>query len=98
VKNIYFGETPPVTDMENELREIIPWPDTSDAPPRRKLPEPSKSAGTSTGGNRSMVDFVTLKAGSDPKGQGVDVVMKEDGTMEVAGGEANDEDVLSGRE
>ena len=41
-----------------------------------------------------MADFVTLKAGSDPKGQGVgaDVVMNEDGTMEVAAGDVTEED------
>jgi hypothetical protein len=39
-----------------------------------------------------MADFVTLKAGSDPKGQGVDVVMNEDGTMEVATGDVTEDD------
>jgi hypothetical protein len=39
-----------------------------------------------------MADFVRLNAGSDPKGQGVDVVMNEDGTMQVATGDASDDD------
>ncbi|KAH9969616.1 hypothetical protein BC827DRAFT_1161396 [Russula dissimulans] len=71
------------------LDEIIPWPDASDAPPRRKLPGNVKSTGTNEG-NRTMSDFVTSKAGSDHKGDGLDVVMNEDGTMEVAGGDGSD--------
>jgi hypothetical protein len=39
-----------------------------------------------------MADFVTLNAGSDPKGQGVDVVMNEDGTMEVAAGDVTEDE------
>jgi DNA polymerase epsilon subunit 4 len=76
------------------LEEIIPWPDASDAPARRKLPGLAKSAGTSTGGNRSMSEFVKSAAGSEAKGQGVDVVLNEDGTMQVAAGDDDSDDVL----
>jgi len=41
----------------------------------------------STGGNRSMSDFVTSNGGSEGKSHGVDVVMNEDGTMQVAVGD-----------
>ncbi len=82
-----------VTDLAISWLEIIPWPDASDAPARRKLPGPAKSAGTSTGGNRSMSEFVTSAAGSEAKGHGVGVVMNEDGTMQVATGDDSD-DVL----
>ncbi|KAI9512432.1 histone-fold-containing protein [Russula earlei] len=82
------------TDEFLFLDEIIPWPDTSEAPPRRKLQGPVRSMGTSTDGNQSMSDFVTSKAGSEHKSPGVDVVMNEDGTMEVAArtGDDGDED------
>ncbi|KAI0004500.1 histone-fold-containing protein [Russula compacta] len=71
------------------LEEIIPWPDTSDTLARRKLQGPVKSTATLTGGNRSMSDFVKSNAGSEHKIHGVDVVMNEDGTMQVAAGDAS---------
>lgn len=46
-----------------------------------------KDAGTSTGGNRSISEFVTSTAASEAKSHGVDVVMNEDGTMQVAAGD-----------
>ncbi|KAI0300259.1 hypothetical protein BC826DRAFT_992332 [Russula brevipes] len=73
--------------------QIIPWPDTSEAPARRKLQGPVKSTGASTGGNRSMSDFVTSDVGLEKKSRGVDIVMNEDGTMQVAAGEGDSEDV-----
>jgi hypothetical protein len=38
-----------------------------------------------------MVEFVGLNAGSEDKSQGVDVVMNEDGTMQVAAGDDDDD-------
>ena len=37
-----------------------------------------------------MSDFVTTNAGSEDKSHGVDVVMNEDGTMQVAVGDGSD--------
>jgi len=69
------------------LEEIIPWPDASDPPARRKIQATVKS----TGGNRSMSDFVTMNEGSEGKSHGVDVVMNEDGTMQVAVGDGSED-------
>ncbi|KAF8478177.1 histone-fold-containing protein [Russula ochroleuca] len=75
------------------LEEIIPWPDASDAPARRKLQGPVKSTGTSTGGNRSISEFVTSTADAEAKSHGVDVVMNEDGTMQVVAEDDDSEDI-----
>jgi hypothetical protein len=40
-----------------------------------------------------MSDFVTSGAGLENKSCGVDIVMNEDGTMQVAAGEGEGEDV-----
>ena len=44
----------------------------------------------STGGNRSISDFVTSNRGPEGGSHGVDVVMNEDGTMQVAGDGSED--------
>ena len=41
-----------------------------------------------------MSEFVKSAAGSEAKGQGVDVVLNEDGTMQVAAGDDDSDDVL----
>jgi hypothetical protein len=41
-----------------------------------------------------MSEFVKSAAGSEAKGHGVDVVLNEDGTMQVAAGEDVSDDVL----
>jgi hypothetical protein len=60
----------------------------SDPPARRKLQGTVKS----TDGNRSISDFVTSTGGSEGKIDGVDVVMNEDGTMQVAAGNGSEDD------
>jgi hypothetical protein len=58
----------------------------SDPPARRKVQGTVKS----TGGNRTISDFVTPNGGPESKGHGVDVVMNEDGTMRVAAEDGSD--------
>ena len=41
-----------------------------------------------------MSEFVKSAAGSEAKEQGVDVVLNEDGTMQVAAGDDDSDDVL----
>ena len=59
----------------------------SDPPARRKVQGTMKS----TGGNRSISDFVESNGGSEGKSHGVDVVMNEDGTMQVATGSGSED-------
>jgi hypothetical protein len=59
----------------------------SDPPARRKLQGTVKS----TGGDRSISEFVTSNGGSEGKGHGIDVVMNEDGTMQVAAGDGSED-------
>ncbi|KAI0320189.1 hypothetical protein OF83DRAFT_1106284 [Amylostereum chailletii] len=75
------------------LEEIIPWPDPTDVPTRRKPGGQRKVdiAATSDGTSTMLDHFVTAKsAGSGD--QGVEVIMNEDGTMQMAGGDAEDSD------
>jgi hypothetical protein len=59
----------------------------SDPPARRKVQGTAKS----TGGNRSISDFVTSNGGPEGTSHGVDVVMNEDGTMRVAAGDGSED-------
>ncbi|KAI0269852.1 histone-fold-containing protein [Gloeopeniophorella convolvens] len=71
------------------LEEIIPWPDATDAPARKK-PQGTKTAEPPAEGNRTMLDFMKKKAGPEGHGQGADVVVNEDGTMAIVGGDDDD--------
>ncbi|THH20560.1 hypothetical protein EW146_g834 [Bondarzewia mesenterica] len=67
------------------LEEIIPWPDLTNPPARRK----PKALEEQKEGGRTMLDQYVLRETAEDAG-GEDVIMNEDGTMHAAGNDKHD--------